>query len=402
MAHQLASLPMRLGGLGLRSAVRMAPAAFWSSWADALHMIHERLPQLAADTVERLDGEHDVDGCLAELRNAADGLDRQGIVGRPSWVDLQAGARPPPTTLMEPGEWAHGWQFYASSASEHHFRKTVVLCQSCPSNQAHLRSHSGGGCSHVLHGCPTSPEYTLTPDVFRTIVLERLRLPLHVSDGRCDCRALTDSRGRHLAACPHSGRLQTRAVAPEKTLARICREAGATVRANVKLRDLNVAVRGDDERCIEVVASGLPLYHGAQLAVDITMRSAVTSSDEARPGADRVDGIVCINARADKEQKYAELLAGDRCRLIFVALGGRWSPEALEFIEGLARARAREAPPNQARSAFLAWRRRWTRLLSVSCAKAFATSLLFGPGVLHAVCGADGGVPDATDLYGAA
>ena len=84
VAHQLASLPMRLGGLGLRSAVGMAPAAFWSSWADALHMIHERHPQLAANTVERLDGEHDVDGCLADLRSAADGLDRQGFVGRPS------------------------------------------------------------------------------------------------------------------------------------------------------------------------------------------------------------------------------------------------------------------------------------------------------------------------------
>ena len=249
----------------------------------------------------------------------------------------------------------------------------------------------------MLHECPTSPEYTLTPDVFRTIILEMLRLPLPVADARCDC-------GAHLAACSHSGRLRTRAVAPEKTLARICREAGATVRANVKLRDLNVADRGDDERCIEVVASGLPLYHGAQLAVEVTMRSAVTSSDEARPGAARVDGIVCINARADKEQKYAELLAGDWCQLIVVALEtrGRWSPEALEFIEGLARARAREAPPNQTRFAFLAWRRRWSRLLSVSCAKAFATSLLFGPGVLHAVCGADGGVPDATDLYGAA
>ena len=38
------------------------------------------------------------------------------------------------------------------------------------------------------------------------------------------------------------------AVAPEKTLARICREVGATVRANVKLRDMNVVVRADDER----------------------------------------------------------------------------------------------------------------------------------------------------------
>ena len=214
----------------------------------------------------------------------------------------------------------------------------------------------------MLHGCPTSPECTF--DVFRTIVLERLRLPLHVSDGRCECGALTDRQrtppGRlpALRTTPHEGS---------------CREAGATVCANVKLRDLNVVVRGDDERCIEVVASGLPLHHGAQLAVDITMCSAVTSSDEARPGAAHVDGIVCINARTDKELKYAELLAGDRCRLIVVALetGGRWSPEALEFIEGLGRARAREAPPNQARSAFLAWRRKWTRLLSVSCAKAF-------------------------------
>ena len=74
----------------------------------------------------------------------------------------------------------------------------------------------------------------------------------------------------------------------------------------------------------------------------------------------------------------------------------------MEFVEGLARARAREAPPNQARSAFLAWRKRWCRMLPVSCAKAFATSLLFGPGVLHAVCGADGGVPDAIDMHGAA
>ena len=43
---------------------------------------------------------------------------------------------------------------------------------------------------------------------------------------------------------------------------------------------MNVAVRGDDERCIEVVASGLPLYDGAQLA----------------------DALCCL-----------ELLAGDRC-----------------------------------------------------------------------------------------
>ena len=34
-AHQVATIPMRMGGLGLRSASRCSPAACWASWADA-------------------------------------------------------------------------------------------------------------------------------------------------------------------------------------------------------------------------------------------------------------------------------------------------------------------------------------------------------------------------------
>ena len=77
--------------------------------------------------------------------------------------------------------------------------------------------------------------------------------------------------------------------------------------------------------------------------------------------------------------------------------GGRWSVEALQFVESLARARDR--PPTMARSAFLAWRRRWSRMLSVSCGRAFATSLLAGPRDLHAVVGVDAGAPDLADLF---
>ena len=43
-----ARLPLRLGGLGLRSATRTAFAAYWASWADALPMLKARLPQLVA------------------------------------------------------------------------------------------------------------------------------------------------------------------------------------------------------------------------------------------------------------------------------------------------------------------------------------------------------------------
>ena len=45
-ARRVASLPMRLGGLGFRSARRMAPAAYWASWADCLSMLSQRLPDV--------------------------------------------------------------------------------------------------------------------------------------------------------------------------------------------------------------------------------------------------------------------------------------------------------------------------------------------------------------------
>ena len=109
-ARHLATLPMRLGGLGLRSAARMAPGAIWSSWADALPMIHERLAQVARNVVDRLDGVQETEGCTRELHDVTVELDRQGFVGRPTWVELELGARPPAANVTEPGEWAYGRQ----------------------------------------------------------------------------------------------------------------------------------------------------------------------------------------------------------------------------------------------------------------------------------------------------
>ena len=110
-------------------------------------------------------------------------------------------------------------------------------------------------------------------------------------------------------------------MAPEKTLASVCREAGATVRCNAKLREMNVEVAATDEREIEVLASGLHLHHGAQLAVDIALRRALSPCGSACAQADIVNGIVASRARRDKEHKYAELLQGDRCRLVVVGDG---------------------------------------------------------------------------------
>ena len=114
-AWHIASLPMRLGGLGLRSAKRISPGAYWASWADALHMIQQRLPPVAEHVVGSL-SEHAAEDCLRELQEAASELDRDGFVNRLSWSALQGGQHPP---FGNSGEWQHGWQYHASSSFEH-------------------------------------------------------------------------------------------------------------------------------------------------------------------------------------------------------------------------------------------------------------------------------------------
>ena len=122
-----------------------------------------------------------------------------------------------------------------------------------------------------------------------------------------------------------------------------------------------------------------------QLAVDITLRSAVTSVGAPRTTAATVNGAALTQARRDKEAKYAELVRNERCRLVVVALktGGRWGTEALEFVADMASSRARDAPPVVRRSAFLA--------------RAFAASLVVGQ--RDAWAGVDGSAPDLADLY---
>ena len=119
----------------------------------------------------------------------------------------------------------------------------------CPvvcGDQAHLRSHSGPGASAVLLGCPTSSEYQLQPETFRVFTLERLRLPIHVTEARCLCGAPLDQLGRHRGTCPRSGRLKSRAVPTERTLARVCREAGAVcaVQRQIKGHERDCPSRG--------------------------------------------------------------------------------------------------------------------------------------------------------------
>eukprot|EP00973_Karenia_brevis_P095052 12425467-Karenia_brevis.AAC.1 len=164
----------------------------------------------------------------------------------------------------------------------------------------------------------------------------------------------------------------------ERTMARIAREAGATVRENVLVRDLNVQTFPGDERRIEVLAQGLPCRGGTQLAIDVTLRSPLSVDGQPRLQSAVQDGSVAEAAREDKEAQYPELLVSRRCHLAVVALetGGRWSSEAISLLEEIAGAKAREAPPALRVSSALSWLRRWSRLLATSTAVSFARSLV--------------------------
>ncbi len=377
--RRIAQLPARMGGLGIRSTLRSAPAAYWASWADAIEMIQARNPSQAANILERLTaGTSEGDGCLHEAAQSADALRHDGFDNLPSWQALSDGLRPPPLPQThDPIDRTPGWQYFASSSREK-TERTEVLKSMCRSARALLRSQAGPGASAALDAAPTSRSTTLEPEHFQAMIRRRLRWPLPLAAYRCACGGKVDELGDHFSACMKSGRVKSRAPAIERTVAQMCREAGARVQSNVKLRDLNIAVRASDLREIEVIASGLPIFGGAQLAVDVTLRCVLGRDGQPRPQSDWKDGALTDAARRDKEQKYHELTSGSRCRLVVLALetGGRFSPETVEFIRQLADAKALGVPEYLRAPTAAAYQRRWTRMLAVSLASSYANSLL--------------------------
>ena len=166
----------------------------------------------------------------------------------------------------------------------------------------------------------------------------------------------------------------------ESAAARVCRKAGARVSLNVRVQDMDLA-RPDvmDNRRLEIVADGLPLFHGAQLAVDATVVSVLKHDGTPHPHCADVDGAAMQAARRRKETISLEF-GGQFGRARLVVLGcevaGRWSDKCLSFLRQLARAKVRSEPPHVKVRARRAWLSRWSIMLSCSAARAIALSLL--------------------------
>ena len=127
--------------------------------------------------------------------------------------------------------------------------------------------------------------------------------------------------GHHRAACARAGILGKRGFALESVIARISRAAGGRVTTNVLLRELNFGLMNEaDGRRLEVVADGLPLFGGAQFAVDTTVVSALRSDGTARPRAAHTAGVALEAAPRRKERRYPELVGSQGEK----SIGGIW------------------------------------------------------------------------------
>ena len=138
---------------------------------------------------------------------------------------------------------------------------------------------------------------------------------------------------------------------------------------NVFVRDMDLAVHNGLDSCrLEIVADGLTLWRGAQLATDTTMVSLLRRDGTTKPRAANFDGAALEVGRRRKEATCPELSGeGGRARLVVLAaeVGGRWSAETAQFLTALANARAQEEVPLilQGR-AEIAWVRWWSAILA--------------------------------------
>ena len=132
------------------------------------------------------------------------------------------------------------------------------------------------------------------------------------------------------------------------------------------------------------------------MAVDTTLVSALDSAGQPRRHQRRTTGAALRVARRAKERTYLELLQSARCRLVVlgIEIGGRWSPEAAQFIRFLARSRARSAPSLLRAGATAAYVSRWSALLSFAAARAVAAMSL----PLANAANVDGAALELSDL----
>ena len=172
---EVANLPLSLGGMGLRSAPRVSPSAYWSSWADCLQTTASRQPVVAEQLTTALSN-REAGSYLGSAVASRDRLLEAGFPA-PGWGDLTADNPPRPRRSnldqVEPGT-RPGWQKESSLTLEERLVSDSLWPRLTPQRRALFRSQ-GGPMTSVPYTCfPIAPHCRFDPQPFRVLLLRRL------------------------------------------------------------------------------------------------------------------------------------------------------------------------------------------------------------------------------------
>ena len=79
VTHNIVSLLMRMGGLDLRRALRIAPAAHWASWDGRSPSGPPEAPNRGDNVVRKLPDREDAGGCPGELLRSGNSVGQAGF-----------------------------------------------------------------------------------------------------------------------------------------------------------------------------------------------------------------------------------------------------------------------------------------------------------------------------------
>ena len=192
----------------------------------------------------------------------------------------------------------NGWQHDASLVLEQRFADTVVVPRASAAQWALLHSQGGPLSGFPFTTLPFTPLQRSESPCSGFSGCVAFTFLSHCPLASACVAVLSTAFGHHRASCSRAGVPGRRGFAMESAVARVCREAGDRVSANVFLRDLDLPIGVLDQRRIEVIAERLPVFHRAQLAIDDTLVSPLRADGEPHRRCLDEEGAALIFARS--------------------------------------------------------------------------------------------------------
>ena len=289
IALSQASLPVRWGGIGIRSACALAPSAFISSLRSSEVQISLLLPH-------RPSPYHD---SLAE-----DAIS--------NWRDLGGTSLPSGADALKQRCWDD--EICSSVATS-----LASTAGANPVTKARLLACRGQGSGSWLHALPSANlGLRLNNDETRIAVGLRLGVPL-VLEHSCVCGSKVESDGHHGLACRKSSGRHLRHSLANDVIARALRSAKTPT-----ILEPTGMLRGDGKRPDGVTM--IPWSKGKALVWDFTCPDTLAPSHVRQTSL--AAGSAAIAAESKKRTKYAELSVANSFVPFAIETLGVWGNDA--------------------------------------------------------------------------